>query len=229
MGNCLSANDTASLRDLVVPPNVAPEQPMSAETIRQGLATVAATLHSKKQQISIIAVGGAVNTLLLHTRESTGDVDFFYRTKTKHEDVTKVIVAADTAATKLKLGDHWLNNHTAIFIEEGTIHRLYDEAINQNEIVFSAPGLTVYAAPWRYALGTKLDRLSKPGAKPYDMSDAVGYLERLIAKNGGKAVKKSEIQTWAQEFKFTVPTDKLMDLLGAEYKKKTGKDGVING
>jgi hypothetical protein len=61
------------------------------------------------------------------------------------------------------------------------------------------------------------------------MSDAVGYLERLIAKHGGKAVKKSEIKAWAQDFKFTVPTDKLMNLLGEAYKKKTGKDGVING
>ena len=90
---------------------------MSSEMIRQGLTSVAATLYSKGQHISIIAVGGAVNTLLLHTRESTGDVDFFYRTKTKHEDVTKVIVAADAAAAKLKFGEHWLNNHTAVFIK----------------------------------------------------------------------------------------------------------------
>lgn len=245
MGNCLSANGTINLCDIVVRPNVPPEQPMSAETIRQGLTNVAAILNSKHQNISIIAVGGAVNSLLLHTRESTGDVDFFYRTKTKHEDVTKVIVAAKSAATTLKLGDQWLNNHTAIFIEvcwvdlqiyllssykqEDSIERLYDEAVTQNEIVFNAPGLTVYAAPWRYALGTKLDRLSKPGAKSYDMSDAVGYLERLIAKRGGKPVKKSEIKAWAQEFKFTVATDKLMGSLGEAYKKKTGKDGVIEG
>jgi hypothetical protein len=117
MGNCFSANDTVSLRDLVARQNVPPEQPMSAKIIRQGLTTVAATLHSKGQHISIVAVGGAVNTLLLNTRESTGDVDFFYRTKTKHEDVANVIIAADAAATKLKLGEHWLNNHTALFIE----------------------------------------------------------------------------------------------------------------
>jgi len=60
------------------------------------------------------------------------------------------------------------------------------------------------------------------------MSDAVGYLVRLVAKRGSP-VKKSEIKTWAEEFKFPVPTDKLMNDLGAEYKKKTGKDGVING
>ena len=117
MGNCLSAKETVSLGNIVGRPGVPSEQPMSADTIRQGLTSVAATLHSKGQNISIIAVGGAINTLLLHTRESTGDVDFFYWTKTKNEDVTKVIVAANTAATKLKLGDHWLNNHTAVFIE----------------------------------------------------------------------------------------------------------------
>ena len=117
MGNRLSAKDTVSLGDLVGRPGTSHEKPMSADIIRQGLTNVAATLHSKGQNISIIAVGGAVNTLLLQTRESTGDVDFFYRTKTKTEDVTKVIVAANTAATKLKLGDHWLNNHTAIFID----------------------------------------------------------------------------------------------------------------
>jgi len=124
MGNCLSADDAISLRDLVVRPDAPPEQQMTADTIRQGLNSVAATLNSKKLNISIIAVGGAVNTLLLHTRESTGDVDFFYRTKTKHEDVTRVIVAADAAATKLKLGDQWLNNHTAVFIQVGELHLL---------------------------------------------------------------------------------------------------------
>ncbi|THV01283.1 hypothetical protein K435DRAFT_776118 [Dendrothele bispora CBS 962.96] len=229
MGNCLSADDPLSLRDLVVQPGAPPEQQLTADVITKGLNAVASALNAKKLNLSIIAVGGAVNTLLLHTRQSTGDVDFFYRTKTKNEDVTQVITAADAARKTLQLDDHWLNNHTALFIQEGTIQLLYDEAVQQNEKVFTAPGLTVYAAPWRYALLTKLDRLSKTGARPYDMSDAVGYLERLITKRGGTAVKKSELTTWAGEFKFTVPTDDLMNSLGAEYKKKTGKDGVVNG
>lgn len=89
--------------------------------------------------------------------------------------------------------------------------------------------MTVYAAPWRYALCTKLDRLSKTGARPYDMSDAVGYLTQLIKKQGGTTVKKSQLKAWAQEFKFTVPSDALLTSLGAEYKKKTGKDGIVNG
>ena len=101
----------------VVRPGGPPEKPMTAEIIQQGLNSIAATLNSKRVNIVIVAVGGAVNTLLLRTCESTTDVDFFYWTKTKHEDITRVIVAADVATTKLKLGDQWLNNHTAVFIE----------------------------------------------------------------------------------------------------------------
>ncbi|KAF8335375.1 uncharacterized protein EI90DRAFT_3152992 [Cantharellus anzutake] len=228
MGNCLSANDTITLRDLVLRPGTAEVQ-MTAATIKQGLTTVASVLKAKGLNVSIIAVGGAVNTLYLQTRASTGDVDFFYRTKTKHEDVTQLITAADSARKTLKLDDQWLNNHTALFIEEGTIQRLYDEAVTQNDVVFNAPGLKVYAAPWRYALGAKLDRLSKTGARPYDMSDAVDYLDRLIRKRGGQApVKRSELKAWANEFKFTAPSDDLINRLGDEYKKKYGKAGIMN-
>lgn len=106
---------------------------------------------------------------------------------------------------------------------------LYDEAVDQRDIVFSAPGLTMYAAPWRYALSAKLDRLSKPGARPYDMSDAVDYLDRLIGKRGGQAVRKSELKTWAGEFKFAVPSDNLMNRLGNEYSEKYGRTGIVNG
>ncbi len=110
------------------------------------------------------------------------------------------------------------------------IQRLYDEGVTQNDVVFNAPGLTVYAAPWRYALCAKLDRLSKTGARPYDMSDAVDYLDRLIGKRGGRqAVEKSELSAWADEFKFTVPSDDLIKRLGDEYKKKYGGVGIVDG
>ncbi|KAK1219353.1 hypothetical protein PQX77_017928 [Marasmius sp. AFHP31] len=251
MGNCLSSNDASALRDLVNRPGESTETKLTADSIKSGLKAVADSIRAKGNNISIVAVGGAVNTVLLRTRQSTSDVDFFYRTKTKHEDVTQVILAADAARKALKLDDHWLNNHTALFIQvgvflttfawekgftdeiintqEGTIQRLYDEAVQQKDIVFNAPGLTVYAAPWRYALAAKLDRLSMPGARPYDLSDAVDYLARLIEKQGGKAVKKSALKAWATEFQFTVPTEDLMNRLAAEYKKKFKKDGVVNG
>ncbi|KAL6301013.1 hypothetical protein BKA93DRAFT_696654, partial [Sparassis latifolia] len=178
-----------------------PEDVLTADKITQGLEKVASALKAKGRDISIIAVGGAVNTLFLHSRATTSDVDFFYRTKTKTEDVAAIIVAAYDASKSLKVGDQWLNNHTALFIEEGTIKELYDEAVTQNDLVFNKPGLKVYAAPWRYALAAKLDRLAKAGARPYDMDDAVEYLAHLIQKRGS-AVKRAELKDWAGKFKF---------------------------
>lgn len=113
--------------------------------------------------------------------------------------------------------------------QEGTINDLYNEAIKQNEKVFSAKGLTVYAAPWNYALMTKLDRAAKQGAKAYDMTDAVDYLARLIHSRGGHAVKKSELRAWATHYKLSEPSEAQMKELDEKYKEKHKTDGVING
>ena len=88
----------------------------------------------------------------------------------------------------------------------------------------------MYAALWQYALCAKLDHLSKTGAHPYDMNDAVNYLDQLIGKHSGRqAVKKSELRAQADEFKFTVPSDDLIKRLGDEYKKKYGGVGIVDG
>ena len=228
-----------------------PEQTYSKERIEEGLKVVAKYLASKKLDVAIVTVGGAVNTVLLKSRTSTGDVDFFYRTKAsgpKESNLVHEVVEGGKLAEKgLKLGSQWLNNHTVVFIEvlsspktssspnlgcitqEHIIHDLYDEAVAQNEKVFAAKGLTVYAAPWNYALMAKLDRAGKPGAKLYDITDAVDYLDRLIKSRHGHAVKKSELKAWAAKYKLAAPTDALIDKLGKQYKEKHRKDGVVDG
>lgn len=183
-----------------------------------------------------------MNTLYLGTRPTTSDVDFFYRTKLKNEDVSKIILAADAAAQKLKLGDGWLNNHTAIFIEvihhlfigihpsyllqQGMVATLYEEALAQNEVIFYQKGLRVYAAPWRYALMTKMDRLGKGSRRDYDLSDAVGYLHKLVGKRG-RAVSRSELKEWAVSFKFSELKDNIIDEVAKAYKTQYKSDGIV--
>ena len=119
MGNCLSASDTVSLRDLFDRPGASAAVSLTEKHITDGLNAVAAQLAKDKLNISIVAVGGAVNALYLRSRSTTSDVDFFYRTKTKDQNVTRVISAAEGASKKLGLDKQWLNNHTAVFIEVG--------------------------------------------------------------------------------------------------------------
>jgi len=234
MGNKSSrpADDFAELIHKSRPLPGQPEQTYSKARIEEGLKVVAGHLASKGLNISIVTVGGAVNTVLLKSRASTGDVDFFYCTKDSsaggNNVVHEVVEAGKLAETELGLGHQWLNNHTAVFIEETTLNSLYEQAIKQNDKVFSAKGLTVYAAPWNYALMTKLDRAAKPGAKSYDMADAVDYLGRLI-QSRGNAVKKSELGEWAKQYKLGAPPETLIDRLAREYKEKNKKDGIVAG
>jgi hypothetical protein len=54
---------------------------LATHTIKCVLAKVAKISEKNHRQIEIFAIGGAVNTLLLRSRETTSDVGFFSRTK----------------------------------------------------------------------------------------------------------------------------------------------------
>ena len=132
MGNCFSSQESnaIALRNLVQRPG-SPEIVLTAATINQGLNEVARTLNRNRRNVTIVAVGGAVNTLYLRSRAQTTDVDFFYRTKERHEDVSAIIQAARGAARQIRVGEGWLNNHTAIFIsvcgEISLFWRIYNQ------------------------------------------------------------------------------------------------------
>ena len=123
MGNKPSrpADDFAELINKGRTPPGQPEQTYSKEKIEEGLKVVAKYLASKGLNVSIVTVGGAVNTVLLKSRASTSDVDFFYRSKNARSNphdskIVHEVMEGGKLAEK-KLGHQWLNNHTAIFID----------------------------------------------------------------------------------------------------------------
>ena len=212
--------------------------------IEQALGGVAAELAKKKHHVVIVAVGGAINTILLGklfvmtsltlcnfdtdnsagTRASTADVDFFGNGK----GVPAELKAATEAATKkLGLAKGWLNNHTAVFIDANKIEALYNEAIRDNIVVFNKTGLTVLAAPWRYSLVAKVEKAGKGTAKPYDIKDAAAYLHGLIAVRK-TPVKVSELKAWATEYNATI-LDANINKVAEEYTKAYKTDGIVKG
>jgi len=223
------AAQSTGLEDMLDKPGVEEVQ-MDEDTIKKALEEVAKILSKKKEDITIIAVGGAVNTVVLHTRPSTGDVDFFSDSKRSSPTLKKAIETVEKDK-KFKVGKGWLNNHTVLFMDDAMIKALFDEAVQQNVKLVDKPGLKVLAAPWRYSVMAKLEKVGKgPGvSKSYDITDAVAYLHEAIEKRPGKTpVKKSEIQAWATEFKVTVKEENIVKL-AEEYKVKyPGKDGIVN-
>ncbi|KAJ5995568.1 hypothetical protein N7481_002545 [Penicillium waksmanii] len=120
---------------------------MSQETLTNALNHVAVYLDAKKQQITIFAIGGVVNTLFLENRMHTRDVDFFNDDLTAQE--TAYILRATKSAMKRNraLEPEWLNNHIVLFIPAETRTILTAQAFAQDETVYTSAGLRLIAAP----------------------------------------------------------------------------------
>ncbi|KAI0768156.1 hypothetical protein BD413DRAFT_605616 [Trametes elegans] len=215
MGCIVSRNGADTLRDIVNRPGGEVEHAFTRDEINTLLGIVAQKLAARGRDITIVAVGGAVNTVLLRSRQTTQD----------NKDITDVIRVATDVAIARGIGQHWLNNHTVIFVQEAQIVALYAEALQQNVPLFHAPGLRVLAAPWRYALIAKLDRLMKPGPKPYDLTDAVAYLGQIVSR-ARQPVQRATLHAWAAEFRCTPPNEALVLRVSAEYLARYQHVGI---
>ncbi|KFY19863.1 hypothetical protein V491_04156 [Pseudogymnoascus sp. VKM F-3775] len=197
------------------------------EDLRQALQVVAEFLIRNHSQVTLVAVGGAVNTILLRTRDTTHDVDFF-SSDLSHSDGALLQEAARVAQTQstIPLGGDWLNNSTTLYMGRALQVELRDLAIQQNDIVFQSPGLTVLAAPWGYAFCTKVDRMTKRNARPYDCTDAAVYLNRFIAtQNSGRPVNIRVIQARAAHFGTSAPIEQLQSV-EMEYQRLYHSHGL---
>ncbi|RKL03362.1 hypothetical protein BFJ68_g11487 [Fusarium oxysporum] len=177
------ADTLRELKPQKTPGHDVPAPNFRRETLLAALSNVAAAINKKHGNVTIIAVGGAVNTIYLQSREATHDVDFFNDNLTP-EDFEHLVAGIRSVSKKDKtLISDWLNNRTIFFIPKDKQRTLSQQAYNQREVIFEEPCLTVLAAPWEYAFCCKIDRLSGAGLhtpESYDASDVVEYLHRYL-------------------------------------------------
>lgn len=170
---------------------------------------------------------GAVNTLLLKTRQTTHDVDFFV--PQDHSSNMRLLEQASRVAeakASLPLGGDWLNNTTSLYISGSLRQELAQQAVEQNEVVFQAPGLTVLAAPWIYALCAKVGRLASASKrKAYDTDDAVAYLRRYIVQHGNKPIAYRTLREMAAHFKTDFNVDVCREV-NIKYEAKFRQPGI---
>lgn len=155
---------------------------MGRAQLIEALNYVAASITKAEGSVTVITVGGAVNTIHLQSRSTTHDIDFFNTYLTANDYELLIKGTKDATEKLLVFKNDWFNNRTLFFIPMDKRSALTDEAFRQNEIVFQAPGLTVLAAPWKYSFCCKVDRLSGSG-RTYDFPDAVQYLSRYLVMN----------------------------------------------
>jgi hypothetical protein len=182
---------------------VQPLHDLTAEDLATALGVVGDYLRKKRKNLILIAVGGAINTLYLHSRISTHDADFFSRNLT-YEELTVLNKACQKASTTTGAPTRWLNNQTSLYLTHDVRLGLVAKAIAANVVIFQRGGLTLLAAPWRYSLCSKLNRIhqairDESKRRDYDIDDAAAYLNRLVVEKGGP-LPRSGISEWLTEF-----------------------------
>lgn len=199
---------------------------LSAEDLLTALGHAASFIAERGANIIVIAVGGAVNTILLRTRPATHDIDFFNATLTRQQ--ATLLSQATNHARELsrnsrmtELPQDWFNNRTTYFIPPDLRQELTQQALTQNEAIFTARGLTVLATPWEYAFCAKLDRVAGGSPRSYDLSDAVSYLRQYIVRHQLDVVPFATITDWVQKYRTTARLGDIQ-LVDAEYRRLHG-------
>lgn len=199
---------------------------LDRRTLEAALTYMAQYIENQRQAITVIAVGGVVNTMLLQNRQSTHDVDFF-GTNINNRQRILLDEAAKYAERKTStpLGGEWFNNQTMLWMPPDVQRKVTREALEQNEVVFQKRGLKVLAAPWNYAMCGKINRLVRGDeARPYDLTDAVSYLRCFIQRHGGP-IPVARVKRWCQEYQKTT-TDDVIRSISREYMRIHGTAGI---
>ncbi|KAJ3514626.1 hypothetical protein NM208_g15044 [Fusarium decemcellulare] len=190
---------------------------LSRRQILEAFQHMAEYLDECGVSTSVVVVGGAVNTVYLRSRQSTHDVDFFLDDPAS-KDYISLHNAAKFANTQTggRLGEEWFNNSTQLFMARDVQTALVREAKRQNELVFEKHGnnggLKVYAAPWQYALCSKLNRLCDINPRSYDMADAVVYLYRYLCTTGQGYVNAQIMYEWCRWYNQNISKEILKQL-----------------
>ncbi|KAK3941336.1 hypothetical protein QBC46DRAFT_382948 [Diplogelasinospora grovesii] len=194
-------------------------------TLISALRNVAAYIAKKKGEVTVIAVGGAVNTIYLESRHATHDVDFFnnYLTAADFELVVKG--AREAIKRDSRLDESWFNNRTILFIPMDQQKALTEQAFAQQEVIFREGGLTVLAAPWQYAFCCKVDRLAGGGlnsARSYDLDDALQYLNRYLMNRGEAQVPYTTVRQWFSQYslRWTSANDAVVARVNVAYRAR---------
>jgi hypothetical protein len=197
----------------------------------EALSLMGQYLAQRNANITAIAVGGAVNTILLRSRQATHDVDIFG----SGLDNNARILLDDAMqyaqrGSRSNLGTDWFNTETTMWMSPGMHRTLTAEAMHQGVVVFRHAGLTLLAAPWNYAFSAKVSRLTTDAgamARPYDLEDAIIYLNEMVGQNNGRPIRLQHLLQRAEHYHHNTSRTFLMNRVNQEYQRRYNRSGIV--
>lgn len=197
-------------------------------TLEHALAVMAQYLQSHGEDLTIIIIGGAVNTILLESRQTTHDIDFLGTNinREQHQTLMRAATyARSSCQPKLEYG--WWNNEVNLGLPTKILQQITREALTQDEVVFHRKGLKIIAAPWELQLCGKINRHASGGiVRSYDLSDAVAYLRRYVQTHDDQPISSKMIKKWAISYYKKTDTT-IINQIAKEYRRIYGSDGIV--
>ncbi|KAK3938004.1 hypothetical protein QBC46DRAFT_266257 [Diplogelasinospora grovesii] len=202
---------------------------ISSDTLLAALNHVSAYVAGRGQHISVIAVGGAVNTLYLRSRAATHDVDIFGSDFNNQARMLLDEAMLDAQRHYPGLGTDWINTEAQMWMAGPLHHELTAGARQQNVRVFDSAGLTIHAAPWEYAFSAKLSRILTGGnqVRPYDFDDAVTYIHEYIHGHGNQPVPVATALGWSRHYHQQMNENILRNRVNTEYRRRYGVNAFV--
>jgi hypothetical protein len=202
---------------------------LDAQTLKRALTLTARHIHEQGQNLTIIAIGGLTNTVLLRNRRTTHDVDFLgANIANYHRRLLGQAAKQAEMESSVPLGKQWFNNELEMVLSSDVRELVTRHALAQNEVVFQAKGLKVIAAPWNFAFIRKTIAISQSRGRDreYDHSDAAAYIHRYVQKQHGQPVTEATIREWARWYQVYV-NPVIVTEIAQDYRKIYKKIGIV--
>ena len=203
------------------------DQELTRQNIHRALQYTAEFLNQRRQNLTIVTVGGAINTIYLRSRQTTHDVDFFgsHLQQRQLEMIDEAMQYAERMSS-VPLGGAWLNNETQLHMAPDARQFITQRALEQNMVVFHAPGLTVVAAPWSYSFISKSRRLGTQYERSYDLDDAVAYLREWIRRIQGGTVSTEMLRDLCARYRMPMLSDQVLRRINERFRARHSCDGI---
>jgi hypothetical protein len=191
------------------------------EALQEALKNTVRSLESRGKDVRLTVVGGIIATLVIKNRSATHDVDFFTINNPKGE-VKELLEISAEVGRALEMSPEWLNNATQLFLKPHLAKDLEDAA---EHVIFKEPGLTLVAAPYRYLISSKIDRITGGGNVPHGISDAAGFLHELRKEEELGPISKEDFVDWAKLYN-TKSNTPALEAVARYYTEHYGEEGL---
>ncbi|OJD18334.1 hypothetical protein AJ78_01647 [Emergomyces pasteurianus Ep9510] len=165
--------------------------------------------------ITMVSPGGYLAVSYFQNRSTTEDID----------------VIIDPDGGDLGFGQDWINDTVTLFLTQPARKSLFNDAEQQNIVLWSGENLRVLGAPLEWGLETKLRRLStKPLHRKIitDTDDVQVLLNALINRNKGPLERNTVQRLNRNGFDVGIG-DRVLDRVAEGYQERYGNSPFSEG